>query len=271
MKNTEKRSDHQVTKIADKTYMINEFNFSNCYLVEGDEKALLIDTGLGIGSIKKCAESLTDLPMTVAATHAHLDHVGGAGQFSEVYVHKADINFRQKMMRRYFFRKKFFNMIAKRGDMPVKLSDLSRDEQKPKFIPMEDGHVFHLGGRDIKVMSTPGHTEGCVVLIDDKEKIAFTGDNVNPCLWMHMPDGISLEWWQKGAKATIELVKTHTPYCGHADGVLTLKMIEDLYAVSEKIMSDHPENTSSREAVTAPDKETYPQIVYSPHRIWEKK
>lgn len=75
------RSDLPVTKLAENVYLLNEFDGTNCYLVVGSEKALLIDCGTGFCDIRGAAEKLTDLPIILAATHGHGDHIGGAGQF----------------------------------------------------------------------------------------------------------------------------------------------------------------------------------------------
>ena len=49
------------------------------YLVEGTEKAALIDTGYGVGNLKGYIKTLTEKPLIVLITHGHLDHVAGAG------------------------------------------------------------------------------------------------------------------------------------------------------------------------------------------------
>ena len=60
------------------------------YLVEGDKKAALIDTGSGLGSLKPVVERLTDKPVTVLLTHGHVDHAMGAAEFSDVYMSRKD-------------------------------------------------------------------------------------------------------------------------------------------------------------------------------------
>ena len=60
---------------------------THSYLLLGRERALLIDTGLGVGNLRREVESLTDLPVSVALTHVHWDHIGGCAQFSPPAVH----------------------------------------------------------------------------------------------------------------------------------------------------------------------------------------
>ena len=90
MKRKVLRTDYPVKKIAENTYMISDFGFANCYLLVGEQKALLIDCGVGIGDLKGAAEKIADKPLVVVGTHGHVDHVGGDGQFDEIYLHKND-------------------------------------------------------------------------------------------------------------------------------------------------------------------------------------
>lgn len=69
-----------VRQIAPGVYHIDEWGVASCYLVAGSERALLIDTGVGLGNMPGLVRTLTKLPVTVAATHAHCDHIGGAGR-----------------------------------------------------------------------------------------------------------------------------------------------------------------------------------------------
>ena len=80
-----------VEKIDGDTFAISEYGHweeTHCYLLCGLGSAVLIDTGLGISNIKKVADGLTRLPITVVTTHAHWDHIGGHGYFDRIGVHE---------------------------------------------------------------------------------------------------------------------------------------------------------------------------------------
>ena len=61
------------------------------YLVVGEEKAALIDTGMGFPGLRQLVERLTDKPVIVLNTHGHLDHIGGNDEFDCIYLHPDDL------------------------------------------------------------------------------------------------------------------------------------------------------------------------------------
>ena len=91
-------SVYTITKIAHKTWRISEAGKVNCYLLEGDTSALLIDSCWGVGDLYGVVKSITSKPLLIVATHLHPDHVGGTKQFGNYYVHEADLNFINKAM-----------------------------------------------------------------------------------------------------------------------------------------------------------------------------
>ena len=77
----------EVYRIQPDLYAIYEpghFQEVISYLITGSEKALLVDTGLGMGNIRKVVEELTSLPVLVMNTHTHFDHIGGNALFDTV-------------------------------------------------------------------------------------------------------------------------------------------------------------------------------------------
>ncbi|MCR5263854.1 MAG: MBL fold metallo-hydrolase [Clostridiales bacterium] len=144
------------------------------HLIPGTEKALVLDTGFGIGDLRALIDSLTDLPTFVVNSHNHIDHVGSNCQWDKVYIHKNDVA-------------GLIEQTSKLGiELPLPAPEdrdfvyTDEDIVYPKeyeIIPIENGHVFDLGGGyEIEVIHVPGHSAGGIVLLDRKRRILFTGD-----------------------------------------------------------------------------------------------
>jgi glyoxylase-like metal-dependent hydrolase (beta-lactamase superfamily II) len=156
------------------------------YLIIGDEKAgdekadsgkaLLFDTGMGIGNIQAVVAGLTKLPVSVVNSHTHNDHVGDNWRFSDVYGMDTD-----------------FTRANARGSKEDAQAELAPDEicgslpagfdrkayaTKAFHIThwLRDGDKIGLGGRTLKVIGTPGHTPDSIALLDEKNGLLFTGD-----------------------------------------------------------------------------------------------
>ena len=146
------------------------------FLVEGEREALLVDTGVGFLGLRETVDALTDKSLTVLLTHMHPDHAGGAAAFDRVYVHPADIPaFRAQTLED--------RMGYAASQMPG--ATLTPDDFLPcvadegRFVPMEDGTVFDLGGIQAEILHVPGHTLGsCCVLFRQERSILF-GDACN--------------------------------------------------------------------------------------------
>jgi glyoxylase-like metal-dependent hydrolase (beta-lactamase superfamily II) len=159
------------------------------YLIVGEKKALLFDTGMGISDIKKVTAELTGLPVIVLNSHTHDDHVGGNWQFDTVY--GMDTDFTRK------------NAQGSREDAQAEITpdqicgslpkgfDAKAYVTRPWKITAQvhDGDHFDLGGRTLEVIATPGHTPDAVSLIDRANGLLFTGDTYYPApIWLYRPE-----------------------------------------------------------------------------------
>ena len=158
--------------------MITDLSGVHCFLVEGREKALLIDAMTGLRGLKDFVATLTDLPVEVAATHGHMDHVGGVFEFGGCYIHPLDMP-----------------MLAEES-LPARVSyvkgqleqmGVSAFPQEGDFVPdspvtcrpVRAGDKLDLGGRALEVLEVPGHTQGSVCYLDPESGDFFAGDACN--------------------------------------------------------------------------------------------
>jgi glyoxylase-like metal-dependent hydrolase (beta-lactamase superfamily II) len=159
------------------------------YLIVGDERALLFDTGMGISDVKKVVDGLTQLPILVLNSHTHDDHVGGNWEFSTIY--GMDTNFTRE------------NARGSRVDAQAEITpaqicgvlppgfDSKAYATRPWKITAytHDGDRFDLGGRTVEVIATPGHTPDAISLIDRANGLLFTGDTYYPApIWLFRPE-----------------------------------------------------------------------------------
>lgn len=159
------------------------------YLIAGARQALLFDTGMGIGDIRKVVAGLTKLPVMVLNLHTHGDHVGGNWQFDSVY--GMDTDFTRANARGS--REQAQSEIGPGeicGDLP-KGFDRSQYATRPWKIQgyKHDGDRIDLGGRSVEIVATPGHTPDSICLFDREHGLLFTGDTYYAGrIWLYRPE-----------------------------------------------------------------------------------
>lgn len=118
------------------------------FLLEGEERALLIDSGMNAPDARETAEGLTSLPLALLNTHADPDHISGNGAFSEFYMSPAEEG----------------NLRAHGGS--------------GKIVPVSEGDEIELGGRLLRIFDLPGHTPGSIAVLDVSARILYGGDAI---------------------------------------------------------------------------------------------
>lgn len=193
--------------IADGVWHIEDSRGGVMYLVAGQERALLIDTGWGTGDLPRLVATLTPLPVLVVNTHGHRDHTSGNGQFPQVYIHTRDLSLAQ--------------------------------ESGARLVAIYDGYRFDLGGRDIRVIGVPGHTPGSIGLLDRQARILFSGDSPRPGpIWLHLETSLTVQEFYHGLlrlRAFAGEFDVIAP--SHGKPAPAGAWLDDLVACAEKILS----------------------------------
>jgi len=219
-------------------YAISAPATEQMYLILGTEKSALIDTGMGIGSLKKYVRKLTDLPLVVINTHGHPDHAGGNGEFtdSEIYMSDKDIPIYHKMCTVDFRLNDIRFMI---GDEAEKIKG-DFISGLPKTIDLKDGDVFDLGGRTLKTIAVPGHTPGCICLFDELTSYLFAGDSLtNTDTWMFLDHCDPLMTYLKSMVRLMGLnLKITRIFPGHLPTPVSSDMILRKIACAKAIIAD---------------------------------
>lgn len=168
-----------VEQIDSSTYVISEYRHweeTHCYLLLGQNKAVLIDTGLGVENIKNITDKLTALPITVITTHVHWDHIGGHKYFDNIAVYEAEKDWLSGGFPLPLQTVKS-NLTSKKCDFPKEfcIDDYEIFQGTPNKI-FCDGDCFDLGGRMLKVIHTPGHSPGHCCFYEPDKQYLYSGD-----------------------------------------------------------------------------------------------
>ena len=174
-----------ISEVASGIYRIDDHGAVNVYLVIGKDSALVIDTGMGTADLASQIRKLTDRPLIVVNTHGHPDHTGANYQFKKVWIHPLEM--KDALASNDPEKRKQAAQAMLHGAQPADNEIFKGVPQHTLLLPVREGYVFRLGGRNIKVIETPGHTPGEIVLLDIEDKLLFAGDNDNTLVWLFLP------------------------------------------------------------------------------------
>lgn len=221
-----------VEKIDDDTFAISEYKHweeTHCYLLCGAEKAVLIDTGLGVANIKKVTDRLTALPVLAVTTHVHWDHIGGHRYFDAIAVHELE---------RDWLSVKFpiplpvvkKNLMCQPCSFPA---DFHIDRYQifqgtPQKI-LHDGDCLDLGNRTLTVIHTPGHSPGHCCFYEPERSYLYSGDLIySGCLDAFYPTTDPLLFLQSVRKVQSLEIKRVLP--AHHQLTIPVNLIDRIEA-----------------------------------------
>lgn len=176
----------------------------NIWHVRGRKRDLLIDTGLGLVSLRDAARDLFEKPVIAFATHTHFDHTGGMYEFNERVVHPAEAARlanppnRRSLVVADWTDKADLEKIGYRLDGELLISALPEAGFDPARFAVrpaaptwlvEEGDVIDLGDRAFEVLHLPGHSPGSVGLWEASTGTLFSGDAIyDGPLLDHLPE-----------------------------------------------------------------------------------
>lgn len=172
---------YKIRQIDEVTYVISEVHHweeTNIYYLIGEKFNLVIDTGTGLYKLIHLLKQIDNKEIYVITTHAHWDHIGNHDEFKHIIIHELDKDW-----------------ITKGVPIPIKFIRMNLIKDVPKeLIPenfvLEDYHLFttdtvktvsdreiiDLGGREIEILHTPGHSPGHICLYEPNRGYLYTGD-----------------------------------------------------------------------------------------------
>jgi glyoxylase-like metal-dependent hydrolase (beta-lactamase superfamily II) len=166
----------------------------NIWHVRGRERDLLIDTGMGVASLKEAARDLLEKPVIAVATHTHADHIGGHYEFDDCLVHRVEADRLSSPKGRGTLRRDGFlpdelksledagyaiaeTLITALPHAGYDLADYRIRPATPTRL-VEEGSIVDTGDRHLEVLHLPGHSPGSIGLWEEATGILFSGDAI---------------------------------------------------------------------------------------------
>lgn len=174
-------------RIRDDLYCITEpwytpVNRANLWLIRGRDADLLIDTGLGVSSLKTYLADVLDKPLKVVASHVHFDHSGGCHEFDEVYIHADEHDALCEGDARLILSDPELGFIPDDDFTALPWEGFSASAYAVAACPqarvLQHGDVIDLGDRAFEVLHLPGHSSGSIGLFNARAAQLFSGDVV---------------------------------------------------------------------------------------------
>ncbi len=198
-----------VEDLGDATFAIGEpryYQQNYSYLIVGQQRAVLFDAGSGTRDVSRVVAGLTHLPITLIVSHLHFDHLGGSVPFEHVAMidlpqTRADASGASFQPGRY----EYLGMFDGRPAPTLRVGEW-----------LTPGTDIDIGGRTLRILSTPGHTPESVALFDATKRRLFVGDFMYPTtLYAHLP-GASLSAYQASARSLLAMLPADTVlWTGH--------------------------------------------------------
>ena len=209
----------QIIRIDEKTVRIEDGGV-RFVLLEGTEKALLVDTGMNTPDAKAIAESLTELPLSLINTHADRDHISGNLSFDTFYMSPAEME-------------NYASGIQQ-----------TTPEVVGRILPVREGDLIDLGERPLLVIDNPGHTPGSIAILDIKNRVLIGGDAIQDGNIFMFGKYRNIEQYVKSLEHIREYGdRFDVVYPSHGTFPVSPELIDDLIGGAQKIIAGTAEST----------------------------
>ncbi len=184
MNRIEPQDWYRVDRLSDDISLISEpfikeFYRCNCWHIRGRDGDLLVDSGMGVVSLRDWIPLVTERALTAVASHTHFDHIGCHHEFNDRVVHEAEADIladptNAATLADPYVTDDIFDALP---PAPYQSTDYAL-KAAPATRTVVDGDVLDLGNRHFEVIHTPGHSPGGIALWEAATGILFSGDIV---------------------------------------------------------------------------------------------
>ena len=197
----------EIIKMNENTWRIEDGGV-RCFLLEGKDKALLIDSGMTLPDARTLAEGVTSLPLELLNTHADPDHISGNAAFDRCYMH------------------------------PEEEAAYRQNKGTGTVVPVKDGDVLDLGDRPLRIIHIPGHTPGSIAILDEKARVLISGDSVQGGGIFMFGEGRDMRKFAESMKHLAEYAdRFDTVYPSHGSIPLEADLVGKLEGAAKEIQA----------------------------------
>jgi glyoxylase-like metal-dependent hydrolase (beta-lactamase superfamily II) len=173
---------------------VTRFLRCNIWHIKGRNRDILVDTGLGICSLREAARDLFQKDLLVVATHTHYDHIGGMYEFKQCAVHRSEACglthpepgslLRDEIpadeladIEEAGYRLEGNELIVTYPYEHYNIRGFHIAASSPSWL-LDEGDIIDTGDRHFQVMHLPGHSPGSIGLWEEASGTLFSGDAV---------------------------------------------------------------------------------------------
>lgn len=203
----------EIIQINEATWRIEDDGV-RIFLLEGADRAMVIDSGMTLKNVKEIAEGITTKPVELMNTHSDMDHIAGNASFDSCYMNPEDVP---------AYRAQGF---------------------EGEVIPVKEGDVIDLGGRPLEIIEIPGHTPGSIAILDVNNRALISGDTVQAGdIWMFGPARNLAQYPKSLEHLMTYMDRFDVVYPSHAEFPVQPDLIGHLRCAANGILSGDVDGT----------------------------
>lgn len=216
-------------------------------LLMGEDKSLLIDTGMGFGDMRSLVNGLTDRPLTVVNSHGHNDHIGGNYQFGQVFMSPLDIETAKAALSAEV-KKRVLDAVPNKN-IPKDFDPVPyMTSGTAEFMPLSPGEIFNLGGLTVKTVLLGCHSPGSVGYLCPELELLISGDAIAPMAYLFYPGSSGIPEYIRMLKRVRSELRFEYLMTSHSERLIPKEELSVYIACAEAAY-----NTSRRTGVFVDD------------------
>ena len=181
---------------------------TNCYFLKNVEtgEIIVVDPAAEPDRICRTIDRIGGIPVGILLTHGHYDHIMASNELRDkwnvpIYASEDEESMLENPM---------LNLSSEWGDT-------SYTVKADRFL--QDGELLHLAGFEIRMISTPGHTEGSCCYYIEEEDVLMSGDTIfcESCGRCDLPGGNFVKMQNSLQKVLGNLPEDVSIYPGHGE------------------------------------------------------